>query len=128
MGEVHYSLDFGSGYSLTRGMAMESTILNDIGMRLVASRKNSGYTQEELGEMTGLSIKTISAAENGHKALRPENIVRICDCLSISTDYLLKGDDVALGTLASASRISALSAKQKLALQRIVEDFLTAFD
>ena len=102
--------------------------MDDIGMRLAASRKNAGYTQEELGEMTGLSIKTISAAENGHKALRPENIVKICNCLSISTDYLLKGEDITLDSLIGAKRIAVLSAKQKLALQRIVEDFLTAFD
>ena len=107
---------------------MENTLLDDIGMRLAASRKNAGYTQEELGEMTGLSIKTISAAENGHKALRPENIVKICNCLSISTDYLLKGEDITLDSLIGAKRIAVLSAKQKLALQRIVEDFLTAFD
>lgn len=107
---------------------MENTLLDDIGMRLAASRKNAGYTQEELGEMTGLSIKTISAAENGHKALRPENIVKICDCLSISTDYLLKGEDVTLSSLTGAKRFATLSAKQKLALQRIVEDFLTAFE
>lgn len=106
---------------------MVNTLLNDIGMRLASSRKNAGYTQEELGEITGLSIKTISAAENGHKALRPENIVKICDCLSISTDYLLKGEDSTLNAIAKAEKIAALSARQKFALQKIVEDFLSAF-
>ena len=107
---------------------MENTLLNDIGKRLTASRKRAGYTQEQLGELTGLSIKMISAAENGHKAMRPENIIKICECLSISTDYLLKGEDVALSSLVGAARIATLSAKQHLALQRIVDDFLSAFD
>jgi transcriptional regulator with XRE-family HTH domain len=78
--------------------------------------------------MTGLSIKMISAAENGHKAMRPENIVKICNCLSISTDYLLKGTDTTLNSLAGENRLSLLSVKQRLALERIVDDFFTAFD
>lgn len=107
---------------------MENNLLKDIGKRLAASRKKVGYTQEQLGELTGLSVKMISAAENGHKAMRPENIVKICECLSISTDYLLKGEDTTLNALAESARMAALSARQKLALQRIVDDFLSAFD
>lgn len=107
---------------------MENALLYNIGKRLSASRKKAGLTQEQLGEMAGLSIKMISAAENGHKAMRPENIVKICECLSISTDYLLKGTDAMIGSLAEQDRLAALSIKQKLALERIVDDFLTAFE
>ena len=107
---------------------MENTLLCEIGKRLSATRKKAGITQEQLGEMTGLSIKMISAAENGHKAMRPENIVKICECLSITTDYLLKGTDATLNSLTETDRLAALSAKQRLALKRIVDDFLAAFD
>lgn len=107
---------------------MESTLLCNIGKRLTSSRKKAGLTQEQLGEMTGLSIKMISAAENGHKAMRPENIVKICECLSISTDYLLKGTNTTLNALAETDKIAVLSSKQRLALERIVDDFLSAFD
>lgn len=81
------------------------------------------YTQEQLGEMTGLSIKIISAAENGHKTMRLENIVKICNCLSISTDYLLKGEDATTSSLAGLERLALLSEKQRTALKRIVNDF-----
>ena len=107
---------------------MENTLLKEIGVRMAQSRKRAGYTQERLGELTDLSVKMISAAENGHKAMRPENIVKICSCLSISTDYLLKGEDSALSALVGSDRISALTAKQKNALQSIVDDFLSAFE
>lgn len=107
---------------------MENDLLRDMGRRLAASRKKAGYTQEQLGELTGLSNKMISAAENGHKAMRPENIVKICECLSISTDYLLKGEETALNTLTRSARMEDLTMKQKLALKRIVDDFLSAFD
>lgn len=107
---------------------MENDLLKDIGYRLAASRKKAGYTQEKLGELTGLSIKMISAAENGHKAMRPENIIKICECLSISTDYLLKGKDAALDSFIGNAQMAGLSTKQKLALQHIVDDFLSAFE
>ena len=106
---------------------MENVLLRDIGKRLSASRKRSGLTQEQLGEMAGLSIKMISAAENGHKAMRPENIIKICECLSISTDYLLKGSDATLSLLVGEDKLASLSTKQRLALERIVDDFLAAF-
>lgn len=107
---------------------MENTLLIDMGKRLSISRRKAGLTQEQLGEMAGLSTKMISAAENGHKAMRPENIVKICDCLAISTDYLLKGADAVLGSLAGEGRLDSLSAKQRSALEHIVEDFFAAFE
>lgn len=64
----------------------KNDVLVQIGRRLVKMRTERGYTQEQLANMTGLSIKMISAAENGHKAMRPENIIKICDSLSISAE------------------------------------------
>ena len=103
-------------------------ILADIGKRLAAARKRKGYTQEQLAEMAGLSIKMISAAENGHKAMRPENIIRMSECLGVSTDYLLKGETAALASQIEAASFDRLSERQKQALFNIVNDFLAAFD
>lgn len=46
----------------------------------------------------------ISNLELGKKAIRPENIVKLCIALEISTDYLLMGN-------ASNNRISEISDK-----------------
>ena len=107
---------------------MKSEILKDIGKRLASTRKTKGYTQEQLANLTGLSSQMISAAENGHKAMRPENIIKICECLSISTDYLLCGESANLSRLAEYNEIQRLSPKQKEALSTIVESFLSAFE
>ena len=107
---------------------MGSETLKDIGKRLAAARKAKGYTQEQLANLTGLSIKMFSAAENGHKAMRPENIIKICECLSISTDYLLCGESAKLNTLTEYDEIQRLSPKQKEALSKIIESFLSAFE
>ena len=103
-------------------------ILTGIGDRLASARKRKGYTQERLAELTGLSIKMISAAENGHKAMRPENIVKMSEYLGVSTDYLLKGETSAIASQTETSSFAGLSDRQKKALFNIVSDFLAAFD
>jgi len=107
---------------------MDDPLLKAIGTRMMAARKKADYTQEQLGELTGLSIKMISAAENGHKAMRPENIIKISECLGISTDYLLKGEDSLIASLTETARLEVLTPKQRSALQRMIEDFLSAFE
>ncbi len=107
---------------------MKNRTLEEIGKRLSHARKAKGYTQEQLASRTDLSTKMISAAENGHKAMRPENIIKICECLSISTDYLLCGRSAALSAAAEYSEIEKLTPKQKEALSKIIEDFLSAFE
>ena len=84
-------------------------------------------TQEQLANLSGLSTKMISAAENGHKAMRPENIIKLCECLSISTDRLLCGESVMLDSLAEHDELKQLTPKQRDALSKIIDDFLSAF-
>lgn len=107
---------------------MKNKTLEEIGKRLVSARKAKGYTQEQLSNVSNLSIKMISAAENGHKAMRPENIIKLCESLSISTDYLLFGESAKLRSLAEYDEIKQLTPKQKEALSKIIEDFLSAFE
>lgn len=67
--------------------------LKNIGIRIRKKRKELGYTQEQLAEQMGVTIQMISYAEQGKKAMRPENIVKICDILNMSADYLLTGNN-----------------------------------
>lgn len=53
-------------------------LLAQMGSRILKRRKQLRMTQEELAEKAGVMPQTISTAELGKKALRPENIVRIC--------------------------------------------------
>lgn len=71
----------------------EKEFLENIGIRMRKKRKELGYTQEQLAEQMGVTIQMISYAEQGKKAMRPENIVKVCDILSMSADYLLTGND-----------------------------------
>ncbi len=106
----------------------KNDILVQMGRRLAKVRTEKGCTQEQLSNMTGLSIKMISAAENGHKAMRPENIIKICESLTISTDFLLRGESPFLGAMVEREKINELTPRQREALSKIIADFLSAFE
>ena len=66
-------------------------LLQDIGNRISHRRKTLGYTQEQLAEMMDVSIQMISNLERGNKAIRIDNLLKICNILQVSTDYVLTG-------------------------------------
>ena len=66
-------------------------LLTDMGARIQELRKQMDMTQEALAERAGMTSQTISTAELGKKALRPENIVKLSRAFGVSTDYLLTG-------------------------------------
>ena len=87
-------------------------LLLKMGKRLHARRKQLRMTQEELAERAEMTTQTVSTAETGKKALRPENIVKLCSALDISTDYLLLGRVGMVDYNILAQKISQLDAAQ----------------
>ena len=65
--------------------------LVNMGLRISQRRKELHLTQEKLAEKMGVSLQTISNIELGKKAIRPENLVKLCFFLEVSTDYILCG-------------------------------------
>jgi len=98
--------------------------LRKMGARILSRRKELGLTQEKAAEKAGLTVQTISSAERGIKALRPENIVRISEVLQVTPDYLLLGTEVhdSLGSL--SDRIARLTPQQRYHLKQIVENYI----
>lgn len=74
-------------------------VLAGIGHRISSARKSKKMTQEALAELADVSYQTISSAELGKKALRPENIIKISQALQVST---LIGFSVLLKTYKAA--------------------------
>lgn len=73
---------------------MEDIFLKEMGKRVSTRRKSLSLTQEALAEKMNVSIQMISNLELGKKAIRPENLAKLCDILNISADYLLTGTKV----------------------------------
>lgn len=103
-------------------------LLKQIGNRILSRRKQLRMTQEELAEQAGITPQTVSSAELGKKALRPENIIRICSALEVSTDYLLLGKVNSHDHSTLSSKISDLSPTQYRHLEDIINSFLAAVE
>lgn len=69
----------------------ESDFLKAIGQRIMTRRRFLKMTQEELAEQIGTSTQMISNLELGKKAIRPENLARVCKALELSADFVLTG-------------------------------------
>ena len=69
----------------------DAEFLREMGQRIMVRRKALQLTQEELAERLGVSTQMISNLELGKKAIRPENLVKICKILDVSADYILTG-------------------------------------
>lgn len=69
----------------------ETAFLKEMGQRIMLRRKSLRLTQEELAEKMDVSTQMISNLELGKKAIRPENLAKVCDILDVSADYVLTG-------------------------------------
>lgn len=101
-------------------------LLEDMGKRILERRKQLGLTQEELAEKAGVTSQMISTAELGKKAMRPENIIKLCSVLDISTDYLLLGKISSEDKSLLSDKISQLSPRQYRYLEDIINSFIEA--
>ena len=101
-------------------------LLNQMGKRLVARRKQLRLTQEEIAERTDLTTQTISTAETWKKALRPENIIKLCAALDISTDYLLLGKIASEDHNILSQKVSQLTPLQYQKLEDIIDAYIAA--
>lgn len=64
----------------------------EIGTRIRNKRKELGLRQNELAEMSELSNNYLSNIENGHSVPSFEALVRVCNALGTTPDYILLGN------------------------------------
>ena len=102
------------------------TLLEERGHRLRDRRRQLRLTQEEVAELAGVNSQLVSTAETGKKALRPENIIKLCSVLEISTDYLLYGDVTRADLGPLGEKLLALSPEHYRLLEDIVDAYLAA--
>lgn len=62
-----------------------------IGSRISQKRKELKITQKQLSELIGISNTHICSIESGEKTPSLETLLKICNVLGITIDYLLHG-------------------------------------
>lgn len=60
-----------------------------IGKRICQARKAKSLTQEDLAELSGLSVSAISRIETGRNSTSLKTLSHLCDILDVSLNYLL---------------------------------------
>lgn len=75
-------------------------------------RKALRMTQEELADKLGVSTQMISNLELGKKAIRPENLAKVCEVLNLSADFVLTGINTKTAVDAVAEKLIQLSEEE----------------
>ena len=102
----------------------DEKLLKEIGVRIHMRRKELGLTQEELAERMEVSIQMISNLELGKKAIRPENLVKLCNAMSISADYILCGNRADWEITGFMEKYIRLSSENQYLLEKLTENLL----
>ena len=88
--------------------------------RLKKIRKSKGLSQSGLAKKTGLKPAAISHFETGQRRPSLDNLMKLVDALSVSTDYLL-GRDVARASSATGKLLRDFE-KLSLKDQAVIQD------
>lgn len=64
-----------------------------MGMRIQQARKTANLTQMQFAEKIGVSTQYISDLERGIVGCSTATLIKICDTLSVSADYILRGHE-----------------------------------
>ena len=100
----------------------DEKLLKEIGGRINARRRELGLTQEVLSERMEVSVQMISNLELGKKAIRPENLVKLCDVLNVSADYVLRGLRTELDAAGFMDTYSRLSIENQQLLEKLARN------
>ena len=102
----------------------DEKLLREMGARINYVRKGLKITQEQLAEKMDVSVQMISNLELGKKAIRPENLVKLCSELGVSADYLLRGVSADGWSREFVDKFKLLQVEKQELILRLIEAML----
>jgi transcriptional regulator with XRE-family HTH domain len=96
----------------------------EMGRRIAKRRKMLNLTQEEISEATGLSNNHISNIENSHSIPSIETLMKVCEQLDVTPDYVLLG----ITKDSNEELVSQINQKLKLCGEKklkLINNFIT---
>lgn len=61
--------------------------------RIETARENRGHTQEDFAELLYVSVSHVAEVERGRAGISLKMLVKICNVLGLSADYVLFGGE-----------------------------------
>jgi len=95
----------------------------EMGRRIAKRRKSLNLTQEDISEAIGLSNNHISNIENSHSIPSIETLMKVCEQLDITPDYVLLGitKDSNKGLVSQINEKLKLCSEKKL---KLIDSFI----
>ena len=109
-------------------MNEDKQFLINMGNRILKRRKELGLTQEQLAEAMELSLQSVSCIELGKKAIRPENLFKLCRALDISSDYILTGEKSARQLDGIVKKLATLSEDNYIIVETLIDHLIKISD
>ena len=102
----------------------DSELLREMGRRVCERRQELRMTQEQVAEQMDVSLQMISNLELGKKAIRPENLLKLCKVLQTSADYLLSGQRSELEASAFTGKFLRLSGEHQRIIGELIDSLI----
>ena len=98
-----------------------------IGERIQKAREASTYTQEKLAEKVGVSTQYISDLERGVVGTSIPTLIKICNTLCTSSDYILMGKSESRDISSVENRLQNLSQEEIEIVEKGINLMIEAF-
>lgn len=110
-------------------MPQEKKALNvQIGSRIKAAREHAHLTQEKLAEEIGVSVQYTSDLERGKVGASVKTIIKLCQALHTSADYLLLDRQKPHDAASILESLAGLSEGQLLIVEESLQATLRALE
>ena len=95
--------------------------------RIRKAREDMGYTREQFAEKLDVSVSYMAEVERGRTGVSVKMLIKICDLLGLSADYILFGTNRENDTMI-LDKIHRIDDKYIPLLNRIITELLALSD
>ena len=95
--------------------------------RIRKARENMGYTREKFAEKLDVSVSYLAELDRGRTGISVKMLVKVCNVLGLSADYVLFGTERDDDTL-RADNIRRIDDKYLPLLDKVITELLSLTD
>ena len=92
--------------------------------RIRTAREQLGYTREQFAEKLDVSVSYLAELERGRTGISVKLLIKVCDVLGLSADYVLFGDERDEDVLLM-DKIHRIDSKYIPLLDKVIAELLT---
>lgn len=92
-------------------------------MRIRKAREDMGYTREKFAELLDVSVSYLAEVERGRTGISVKMLIKICNVLGLSADYVLFGEERNTDTLL-LEKINRIDEKYLPLLNKVIDEIL----